>query len=93
MLNKFVLFQRYLLLLEYSFWKKQKISLSKQNKNLKQISEWQKQNPLYNDPDSKQNDKYQKILFNCMSGSTKEEADNNYDKIIKNVAKKSVIPK
>ena len=63
------------------------------NKNLKQISEWQKQNPLYNDPDSKQNDKYQKILFNCMSGSTKEEADNNYDKIIKNVAKKTVIPK
>jgi len=63
------------------------------NKNIKQISEWQKQNPLYNDPDSKQNDKYQKILFNCMSGSTKEEADNNYEKIIKNVAKKTVISK
>jgi hypothetical protein len=63
------------------------------NKNLKQISEWQKQNPMYNDPESKQNDKYQKILFNCMSGSTKEEADNNYEKIIKNVAKKTVITK
>ena len=63
------------------------------NKNLKQISEWQKQNPMYNDPDSKQNDKYQKILFNCMSGSTKEEADNNYEKIIKNVAKKTVTTK
>jgi hypothetical protein len=63
------------------------------NKNIKQISEWQKQNPLYNDPESKQNDKYQKILFNCMSGSTKEEADNNYEKIIKNVAKQTVISK
>jgi len=63
------------------------------HKNIKQISEWQKQNPLYNDPDSKQNDKYQKILFNCMSGSTKEEANNNYEKIIKNVAKQTVINK
>jgi len=63
------------------------------HKNIKQISEWQKQNPLYNDPDSKQNDKYQKILFNCMSGSTKEEANNNYEKIIKNVAKQTVITK
>jgi len=63
------------------------------NKNIKQISEWQKQNPSYNDPESKQNDRYQQILYNCMSGSTKEEAENNYDKIIKNVAKKTVINK
>lgn len=63
------------------------------HKNIKQISEWQKQNPEYNDPDSKQNDKYQKIVFNAMSGSTKEESDKNYEKIIKNVIKHTVIEK
>jgi hypothetical protein len=63
------------------------------HKNIKQICEWQKQNPEYNDPDSKQNDKYQKILFNAMSGSTKEESDKNYEKIVKNVVKNTVIEK
>ena len=63
------------------------------HKNIKQISEWQKQNPEYKDPDSKQNDKYQKILFNAMSGSTKEESDKNYEKIIRNVIKNTVIEK
>ena len=57
------------------------------NKNIKQISEWQKLNPEYNDPDSKQNDKYMKIVLNSMSGSTVEEQKNNINKIIKNVAK------
>jgi len=63
------------------------------HKNIKQISEWQKLNPEYNDPDSKQNDKYQKILLNAMSGSSKEESDKNYEKIIKNVVKNTVIEK
>ena len=63
------------------------------NKNIKQISEWQKLHPEYSDPDSKQNDKYMKIVFNSMSGSTKEESDKNYEKIIKNVIKETVIEK
>jgi len=63
------------------------------HKNIKQISEWQKLNPEYNDPSSKQNDKYQKILFNAMSGSTKEESDKNYEKIIRNVVKNTTIEK
>jgi hypothetical protein len=63
------------------------------NKNMKQISEWQKAYPEYNDPSSKQNDKYMKMLCNAMSGSTKEEADKNYDKIIRNIAKEVVIDK
>jgi len=62
-------------------------------KNINQISEWQKIHPEYNDPDSKQNDKYMKIVLNSMSGSTKEEADKNYEKIIKNVIKETVIEK
>jgi hypothetical protein len=63
------------------------------NKNIKQIIEWQKLNPEYNDPDSKQNDKYQQILLNAMSGSTKEESDKNYEKIIRNVVKNTLIEK
>jgi len=63
------------------------------NKNMKQISEWQKAYPEYNDPSSKQNDKYMKMLCNAMSGSTKEEADKNYDKIIRNIAREVVIDK
>ena len=76
----------------------QKTNLSKAikevaNKNIKQISEWQKLNPEYNDPDSKQNDKYMKIVLNSMSGSTVEEQKSNINKIIKNVAKEVVIEK
>jgi hypothetical protein len=63
------------------------------NKNIKQISQWQKENPGYNDPDSKQNDKYMKIVLNAMSGSTEQEQKSNIHKIIKNVAKEVVIEK
>jgi len=63
------------------------------NKNMKQISEWQKAYPEYKDPTSKQNDKYMKMLCNAMSGSTKEESEKNYDKIIRNIAKEVVIDK
>ena len=82
-------------------WKKEdedKTTLTKAikqvaNKNIKQITEWQKLHPEYNDPDSKQNDKYMKIVLNSMSGSTKEEANKNYEKIIKNVIKETLIEK
>lgn len=63
------------------------------NKNIKKISEWQKNNPNYADPDSKQNDKYMKIILNSMSGSTKEESEKNYEKIVKNISKEVVIQK
>jgi hypothetical protein len=63
------------------------------HKNIKQISEWQKLNPEFSDPDSKQNDRYQKIILNSMSGSTKEESDKNYEKIAKNICKEVVIDK
>lgn len=63
------------------------------NKNIKQIQEWQKLHPEYNNPDSKQNDTYMQIVLNSMCGSTKEEAEKNYDKIIKNVIKETVIDK
>jgi hypothetical protein len=63
------------------------------NKNIKQIPEWQKVNPEYNNPESKQNDKYMKMLCEVMSGSSKEEQKRNYNKIIKNISKGVIIDK
>ena len=63
------------------------------NKNIKQISEWQKQHPDFSNPNSKESDKYMKIVLNSMSGSTVEESDKNYEKIARNVIKKVVIEK
>ena len=60
-------------------------------KNMKQITEWQKLHPEYNNPESKQNDIYMKIICGAMSGSSQEESESNYEKIIKNVIKQSVI--
>lgn len=82
-------------------WRKddeQKTNLTKAikqvaNKNIKQITEWQKLHPDYSNSSSKQNDKYMKIILNSMSGSTKEESDINYAKIAKNISKEVVINK
>jgi hypothetical protein len=63
------------------------------HKNIKKISDWQKLYPDYNNPESKQNDKYMKIVLNSMSGSTKEESDKNYEKIAKNIVKEVIIDK
>ena len=63
------------------------------NKNIKQISEWQKVNPQFRDPESKQNDKYLSMLCNVMSGGSKEETTKNYDKIVRNIVKETVIEK
>jgi hypothetical protein len=63
------------------------------NKNMKQITEWQKVNPEYKDSSSKINDRYLKIVSESMSGSSKDECDKNYKKIIKNIAKETVIDK
>jgi hypothetical protein len=63
------------------------------NKNIKQIFEWQKKYPDYKDPESKQNDKYQEMLFTAMGGSTDDEQSKNLDKIIRNIAKEVIIDK
>ncbi len=62
-------------------------------KNIQQIFEWQKSNPEYNDPESKQNDKYLNLVYNTMSGSTTEEQEKNMTKIIKNITKEVIIDK
>ena len=63
------------------------------NKNIKQISEWTKVHPDYNNSDSKDNDRFLQIVSEAMSGSTVDETNKNYNKIIKNIAKETVIEK
>jgi Txe/YoeB family toxin of Txe-Axe toxin-antitoxin module len=62
-------------------------------KNMKQIFEWQKLNPEYNDSSSKQSDRYHKMICNVMNGSTNEEQETNLNKIIRNITKEIVINK
>jgi hypothetical protein len=62
-------------------------------KNIKQISEWIKENPGCQDPRTKQNVKYNKIVMNSMSGGTIEEQRDNIEQIVKNVTKAVVIDK
>jgi len=62
-------------------------------KNMKQIYEWQKLNPDYSDPTSNCSDIYQNMLFQVMSGDSIEECNSNIDKIIKNIAKETMILK
>jgi hypothetical protein len=63
------------------------------NKNIQQISTWQKLHPDYSDPESKTNDKYMKIIYEAMSGVSAEEQQKNYGKVIKNITKEVVIDK
>jgi hypothetical protein len=63
------------------------------HKNMKTINEWTKEHPDFNDSDSKQNDRYLKIVSESMSGSSSEETNKNYNKIIKNIAKETIIDK
>jgi hypothetical protein len=63
------------------------------NENIKTISEWKNTYPDCIEADSKKNDLYLKIVSNSMSGVTKEECDKNYNKIIKNIVKETVIDK
>jgi len=63
------------------------------NENIKTISEWKNTYPDCVESKSKKNDLYLNIVSNSMSGVTKEECDKNYNKIIKNIVKETVIDK
>lgn len=63
------------------------------HKNMQAINLWTQKNPEWNDPSSKANDKYLKIVSNSMSGSTEEEQKFNMDKIVKNIIREVKIDK
>ena len=57
------------------------------NENIRQIKNWKDKNPDCTDSDSKKNSLYLKIVSNSMNGLTKEEGEQNINKIISIVAK------
>ena len=62
-------------------------------KNIKQIPEWREKNPQSMDSETKKHLEYQIIINQSMGGSSENENKNNYNKIIKNVAKEIIITK
>jgi hypothetical protein len=62
-------------------------------KNFKQINEWREKNPESDDYDSQRHMDYHQIVIHSMGGSTKEEDEKHYNKIIKNVAQEVTIDK
>ena len=63
-------------------------------KNLKVLALWQEKHPGHKDVESKENDKYLKILTNILCcGDTDEETLANYGKIIKNISLVTVVDK
>lgn len=63
------------------------------NKNMKTIPEWVKNNPDCYKSESKNNDKYLKIVSNSMSGGSELEQKTNISKIISRIAKEVTIDK
>ena len=62
-------------------------------KNTKNIMEWQRLNPEYNDSNSKQSSRFNKLLLNVISGGTIEEQQGNLIKIVKNITREVVLNK
>ena len=63
------------------------------HKNQRQINEWRQENPEHKNPESVKCDKYLAIVNQSMGGSTEDDDINNYNKIIKNIAKEVIIDK
>jgi hypothetical protein len=61
------------------------------HKNQRQINEWRQENPDHKNPESVKCDKYLAIVNQSMGGSTEDDDINNYNKIIKNIAKEVII--
>ena len=63
------------------------------DKNMRQLSNWVKENPESKDIESKKHIEYMKIINKLTGGMTTDEDEDNYNKIIKNVSKEVVIGK
>ena len=63
------------------------------DKNIQNISEWKEANPDCRDGESKKNDQYLQIINKSIVCVSKEEAEENYKKIIKTIAKETIIEK
>ena len=64
-----------------------------EHKNIKLIPDWVKANPEAENYTSKKHDEYNKMLGSVMGEMEDEDNERNYEKIIKNVAKETLIDK
>lgn len=63
------------------------------HKNVKQLPEWQRENPRHRDYSSGVHHRYMNIINNAMGGSSDQENEQLQNKIIKRVAGEVTIPK
>ena len=63
------------------------------NKNMKQITNWQKENPGHEYSDNKKNDVFLNILNESTGAVTEQENEEYISKIIKNISKEVMIDK
>jgi len=63
------------------------------HQNIVQIPIWIEKNPDAMDYETKKHTEYMRLITESMGGSTDEESEKNYNKIIKNVAKEVLIDK
>ena len=61
------------------------------HKNVKQIPEWQEENPEYKDGKSVVHEQFLKIVNESMGGYNEKEDVKNYNKIVKTIAKEIII--
>ena len=63
------------------------------DKNLKQIANWEIENPEFMTSNTKQQENHIKLLLSALGGSTPDETDKNSEKIVKNIAKEVLLNK
>jgi hypothetical protein len=61
--------------------------------NIVQLPIWIGKNPDAMDCETKKHTEYMRLITESMGGSTDEETEKNYNKIIKNMAKEVLIDK
>ena len=61
------------------------------HKNIKQLPEWQEENPEYKDSESIVHEQFLKIVNKSMGGYNEEEDSKNFNKIVKTIAKEVTI--
>jgi hypothetical protein len=63
------------------------------NKNMRQLSAWQEENPDYKNVATPQNDEFVKISLSSLGSCNKEDEEKDTNKILRNVLKEVVVEK
>ena len=63
------------------------------HKNIKQLPQWQKQNPSYDNVESRAHGQYVKIIDNALGGKNDKEDEQLENKVIKKIGEEVTLPK